>query len=382
MTTWTFPHMPGPPHWTVDWEPIARRFAWIQALDGVPQESAYHAEGDVLVHTRMVAEALACLDAWRALPPDERGLVFAAALLHDVAKPACTQVEPDGRITSPGHARAGAALAHYLLWTGDGLDEPTPFRWRMAVSRLVRHHGLPLWFYDKADPQRAVLAAAQSARLDHVALLAEADVCGRVCADQQELLDHVALFRAYSEEVGCAASPYPFVSDHSRFVYFSSPPGAQPNPARAAYDDTVCEVILLSGLPAAGKDTWIAMHHPDWPVISLDASRREMGISPTDDQGPVVHTARERALDLLRRRESFIWNATNISRALRAQLVGLFSSYHARVAIVYVDTPYATLLARNSARAHPVPEAILHRLARRLEIPDETEAHTVEYVHE
>src|SRR5262245_48352502 len=118
MTTWTFPLVPTPPAWHVDSDAVARRFTWIQTLSGVPQEPAYHAEGDVLVHTRLVAEALTAMDAWRSLPPEERGLLFAAALLHDIAKPARTRVEPDGRITSPGHAHAGASLAHYLLWTG------------------------------------------------------------------------------------------------------------------------------------------------------------------------------------------------------------------------------------------------------------------------
>src|SRR5262249_26312001 len=183
---------------------------------------------------------------------------FAAALLQDVAKPACTRIEPDGSVASPGHARIGASLARYLLWTTAGLDQPLPFLWRERVARLVHHHGLPLWFFAKADPRRAVIAASQTIRLDHVALLAEADVRGRACADKQELLDRIALFRAYCAEIGCATAPYPFASDHSRFVYFSSPPGAEADPARAAYDDTLCEVILLSGLPGAGKDSWVA----------------------------------------------------------------------------------------------------------------------------
>jgi predicted kinase len=212
-------------------------------------------------------------------------------------------------------------------------------------------------------------------------LLAEADVRGRVCADQQELLERIALFRAYTEEVGCAASSYPFASDHSRFTYFSSSPGTQHDPARAAYDDTVCEVVLISGLPGAGKDTWLAMYGRDRPIISLDGIRREIGVSPTDDQGAVVHEARERAREKLRRQQSFIWNATNVSRALRAQLVGLFSGYHARVRIVYLDALYAALLARNRARPEPVPDVVIDRLARRLEIPDETEAHRVEWVY-
>jgi putative nucleotidyltransferase with HDIG domain len=382
MTTWSFPNVPRPPDWQVDWDALVRRLGWLRKLAGVPQEPDYHGEGDVLTHTQMVAAALARMDAWRALPENERAVLFAAALLHDIAKPARTRVEPDGRISSPGHALAGATLAHYLLWIGAGLPDPPPFPWRAAVARLVRAHGLPLWFYAKSDPRRVLLAAAQTMRLDHVALLAEADVRGRICADQRELLDRIAYFRTYCEEVGCANSHYPFVSDHSRFVYFASDPEAMADPARAAYDDTVCEVILLAGVPGAGKDSWIAAHPADWPVISLDAIRRERHISPTGGQGAVVQEARARARDLLRRQQSFIWNATNITRTLRAQLITLFAAYHARVRIVYLDAPFATLLARNQAREHAVPEAVIHRMARHLEIPDATEAPSVEWIWE
>ncbi|MBA3823273.1 MAG: AAA family ATPase [Ktedonobacterales bacterium] len=374
---WTFPACPAPPDWLVDWDALATRFAWLRALAGVPQDAHHHAEGDVSIHTRMVVGALAADPAWRALGATERAVVFAAALLHDVAKPACTRVEVDGHITSARHARVGATMAHALLWEAVGLAEPVPLAIRLAIAGIVRHHGLPLWFWDKDDPIRAVLAASYAARLDWVALVAEADVRGRICADQADLLDRVALFRGYSHEQGCAAAPRSFASDHSRFVYFARAGGS---PDYAAYDATVCEVILLSGLPGAGKDTWVREQAPDWPVISLDGLRREMGVAPTEPQGTVIHAAREQARELLRRQQSFIWNATNLTRALRGQLITLFADYGARVRIVYLDAPAAVISARNRARAHPVPEAVIRRMVAKLEVPDGTEAHSVVYL--
>ncbi|HLJ81705.1 MAG TPA: AAA family ATPase, partial [Ktedonobacterales bacterium] len=370
IETWQFPHCPAGPEWADDWPALQGRFAWIAAMAGVPQEPAYHAEGDVLTHTRMVAETLAGLDEWRALAAEaERTMLFAAALLHDVAKPVCTRIETDGRVISPRHAHVGGTMARALLWAGDGLDTAPPFPMRETVSRLVRYHGLPLWFFEKPDPTRAVIEASQSVRLDWVALLAEADVRGRICDDQQELLDRIALFRAFCEESRCYRNPRAFASDHSRFVYFHRPSA---DPDYAAFDDTVCEVILMAGLPAAGKDTWIREHHADWPVISLDQLRRELHITPKDDQGKVVWAAKERAREHLRRHESFVWNATNITRSIRAPLIELFASYRARVRIVYLDANRDTLLQRNAARAQRVPAAIIEKLARKLDVPDLT----------
>lgn len=68
---WNFPYCPMPPNWYLDWQNIQNQFAWIRTMDGVRQDSLYHAEGDVLIHTGMVAQALMGLDAWRALPAQE-----------------------------------------------------------------------------------------------------------------------------------------------------------------------------------------------------------------------------------------------------------------------------------------------------------------------
>jgi predicted kinase len=377
MADWTFPGCPAPPEWTLDWEALLHRFAWLRALEGTPQEPDYHGEGDVLTHTRMVAEALVADGGWRALEPERRSVLFAAALLHDVAKPACTQIAADGGISSPGHARAGAAMAREILTRGEGFMDAMPFPLSESVARLVRSHGLPVWFLEKGDPQRAVLAASMSARLDDVAALAQMDVRGRICAEQQGLLERLAFFRSYCEEQGCLNQPYAFATDHSRFVYFRDPIKA---PTYAAFDDTVCEVTLMAGLPGAGKNTWIARHTPDLPVISLDMIRRELKVTPADDQGAVVALAKSRARELLRHQQSFIWNATNVTRALRTALIDLFAAYHARIRIIYLDAPWETLLRRNQEREASVPEPVIARMLRKLEVPDLTEAHTVEWI--
>lgn len=56
----------------------------------------------------------------------------------------------------------------------------------------------------------------------------------------------------------------------------------------------------MSGLPATGKDRWIRQHGSHWPVISLDAIRQKIKISPDDNQAPVVAEAKERAKEFLR----------------------------------------------------------------------------------
>jgi predicted kinase len=360
----------------LDWEGIEARFDWIRNMAGCPQDPVYHAEGDVLTHTRMVCEALVSLPAWRQLQPAARSTVFASALLHDVAKPAYTQTDSGGRISSRGHVRNGARMARKILWLMDDAGEGVPFHYREMIVALVRFSGLPFFLFEKPDPQRSVIHASQIVRCDWLAMLEEADALGRKCDDRQELLDKIELFREYCRENDCLDHPRQFASVHSRFVYFRKE-GSDPN--YVAYDDTRFEVVLMSGLPGAGKDSWIQSHLPSLPVISLDSIRREMKIPAHKNQGAVASRAKERAREYLRTGSPFVWNATNITRSMRAQLIDLFTAYKARVRIVYVECLYQELLRRNRSRDSAVPAAIIQKLASKLDIPDTTEAHDLEW---
>ncbi|MBD2208135.1 AAA family ATPase [Calothrix sp. FACHB-1219] len=368
----SFPHCPDESDWSINWPALEGEFDWLRSLADCPQDPRYHAEGDVLIHTKLVCEALVALPQWRALPARERSIVFAATLLHDVAKPAATEIADDGAISSKGHVIQGAKMAQQILW-----DLQVPLAEREAIASLVKYGSLPLWFWDKPNPERAVIKASQIIRCDLLALLAEADVKGRYCDDQAQLIERIEFFREFCQENHCFHQPRPFPSAHSRFIYFQKEDG---NPNYEAYDDTRCQVVLMSGLPGAGKDTWISENLPDWQVISLDKLREKMGIEPDDDQGAVANAAKALAKEYLRHGQSFVWNATNISRQLRSMLIRLFANYQANIRIVYLETSWNELLRRNRDRAAKVPESVLYRLKHKLEVPNITEAHTVDWI--
>ncbi len=376
LTQWTFPFCPTAPSWAIDWDSLLFHFDWLRNLAGCQQNPLYHAEGDVLTHTRMVCEALVASPEWRQLPTGDRSILFAACLLHDVAKPAATREDENGEISSKGHVRQGARMARQILWE---LEEPAPFNYRESVVALVQFGSLPFWFLEKPNPQRAVIRASQVIRCDRLAMLAEADARGRQCDDQKEILERIQLFREFCQENNCLDAPRQFPSAHSRFIYFRKEDGY---PDREAFDDTRCEVVMMSGLPGSGKDSWIAENLPDWPVISLDALRKDMNVSPEKDQGAVVNRAKELAKDYLRSRRSFVWNATNTTRSLRQQLIDFFVAYNARIRIIYLEAPFEELLRRNRERSAAVPEAVIYKLAGKLDVPDITEAHEVQWIVE
>ena len=75
----------------------------------------------------------------------------------------------------------------------------------------------------------------------------------------------------------------------------------------------------MSGLPGAGKDAWIGNNRPDLPVVSLDAVRDSIGERASGNQGRVIQAAYEMARDHLRKKQDFVWNATNISEQTQGQ---------------------------------------------------------------
>lgn len=346
-------------------------FPWVQALHGCPQDPVHHAEGDVGIHTAMVLEALVRLPAWQALPASERQATWLACLLHDVAKPATTRTEDDGRITARGHSRRGELMARRILY-----ELGVPFAQRELVCTLIRYHQIPFYLIERPDAARLAAEISVVSRCDLLALVAEADMRGRRCADQARILDQIALFVEFCRDESCLATPRPFADAHTRQVFFRDP--SRP-PEVPVHDDTRSEVVVLAGLPGSGKDTLARQRFGSLPVVSLDDLRLEMDIPHGDNQGPVVQAARERARTHLRRGEPFVWNATNLQHTFRRTLLTMLTDYAARVRLVYVEVPLATLLTQNRNRAAVVPERALLRLLDRWEIPDATEVHTLEH---
>ena len=364
--------------WTLsenkDWSFLEKEFHWVKQMHEVPQDPVHHAEGNVAVHTQMVLQALQQLEGFRHLSAQAQEILWASALLHDVEKYSTTVTEPDGSITAKGHARKGALRTRQLLYR----EVPTPFSIREQVVALVRYHGLPLWIFDKKEPLKEAVRAGLEVNLQWLALLSRADALGRICADQSDLLYRIDCFEELCRDNGCWEGQHSFANAHARMHYFERE-GAYIN--YTPFESPQFEVVLMSGLPGAGKDSYISRHFKDLPVISLDMLREEMDVDATDKtgNGQVIQAAKELARSYLRKRTAFVWNATNTTRQMRTQLIELFTTYKAAVRIIYVEVPYMELFTQNRSREEVVPANVMERLIDKLEVPALWEAHGVEF---
>lgn len=343
---------------------------WVRAMMACPQDSIHHGEGDVWTHTKLVCQKLVAQPAFLRQPDEIKDALFAAAVLHDVAKPATYAIE-DGRITAKNHAPKGAIMARRILW-----EMGVPFEQREMICGLIRYHMRPFHLLDVSNAESYVAQISLTVRCDLLAIFVAADNHGRIAPTIAQNDEQILIFEDFCRELNCWDRPYPFYSDHARYVHFNL--GREIT--NASFDDTRCPVTVMVGMPGSGKDRWIKENGGDLPVVSLDDLRRELDVDPADSQDRIIAAAQKQAREYLRSARPFIWNATNISKTVRGKCLRLLQQYNARIRLVYVEAAVGALQSQNKNRIHSVPEAVVDKLLSKWEVPDLTEAHEIIHV--
>ena len=355
-----------------DWSAIEKNCDWFRDMEQVPQDPIWHAEGNVQIHTKMVCEALISLPEFQLLNEQDKHIMFTSALMHDIEKRSTTtEAFKNGRncIVAPKHAERGEVTARRLLYK----EFDCPFHVKELICKIVKWHGKPL----HSVSEKTLVNLATQAPPYLLAMIAKADILGRTCTDAEEHLERIEFFSMLAEDLKCLMGPRKFENDLAEYIYLSTGGYIDYIP----FDETKFEVVMMSAVAGSGKDTYIANHLKGWGVVSLDDIRIELGVKPTDTSGNgrVIQLAKERAKEYMRRRENFVWNATNITAQMRLQLIDLFMSYVGKVTIVYVEVQYKTLVSQNSSREAAVPQDVIDKMVNKVEPPVREEAHKVIY---
>jgi predicted kinase len=357
-----------PPQSIVDW---AEGEPWARAMQHCLQDAQWHAEGDVWTHTRLVSDELYALDEWSSLDKREQCILLMTALFHDAAKPLTTTVDPlTGHTTSPKHAIKGEHLARQVL-----RELGCELVLREDIARMVRYHGRPAFLLERQEPAHEVIRLSWLVANRLLYLFAIADTRGRVTKEMSRPEENLHFWKMLAEEYDCLQRPYAFANPQARFGFLRQ---TQSNLFYVPHEAYSCTVTMVSGLPGSGKDRWLRDHRPGLPMVSLDEVRLELRIDAEENQGAVVQAARERCREFLRRGESFAFNATNLLVQTRSRWIELFVDYRAHVEIVYLEPALATIHQQNKERDEPVPQAVIDRLAAKVEVPTWMECHSLE----
>ena len=360
-----------------DFEACLEAFPQLRLAVKTDQSAPHHREGTVWVHTQMCIEELLALEEYQRLPRSDQEVAFLGMLLHDIAKCSTTVVDPEtGRIGHPGHSRKGAIDARVALW-----DAGAPFEQREAICRIVGAHQYPMWALAGSrtgkSPEYLVRWLSWQVNLRLLALVAEADMRGRICDDAQTALDNIELFRELAQEEGCFESPRRFADDHTRVSYFR---GADVHPDYSLFQEEGSLVTVMCGLPASGKNTWVEANRKGLPVVSFDDAREELRLKHGQNDGMAAHHAVDKAKELLRAKVPFVWNATHLSQSMRDKSLDLLFAYGAEVELVYLEHSRSELLRRNTRRDTSLTNKALVGMLHKWELPLPTESHAITYL--
>ena len=353
-------------------------FPTLVELSKTPQDYLYHAEGDVWTHTKMVCNELLNLPEYQNSNDEDKFILFYSALLHDISKPACTKINENNRISSAGHSKMGAIDTRVLLWERD-----VPFFIRESICNIVEVHQLPFYAFhfnpNKKQRDPLLLGNILSANNNMPLLftLAKADMLGRICPTLQDNLDNMELFKELCLENNIFYDKKNFPDDFTRVKYFRSEGAISPD--YPFFYEKGSDVIVMSGLPATGKDYWISRNYPNLPVIGFDLSEKELGLKHGENNGLVFHHVQDKAKDFLRNKESFVFNATHIVKDLRDKTLDLLYNYNAQVNIVYLEESKQTIFERNNKRDTSLSNDNISKMLNRWDIPKAIESHSISY---
>jgi len=371
----------------------------LNELKNTEQDSQWHAEGDVHIHTNMVLTELFILLAGEAnhIAGWRRQSLILAAALHDIAKPLTTKrvlINGVERVTARGHEDVGRSyLAQRLI------ELPLDYQVIHCVLGLVGEHQKPKLLVIKEKSAGSYFRLARLANTELLYWLELADMRGRVCVDKSEQIDYLELFKLQAQEFGCWSfdTTYPHwqqeisnqlseyseslksltlmngIRDYEDGQIFSVEEAiAKSYGARNGF----AELIVMCGPSGSGKSSVIRKLPDEYQVISMDDIRQKMTGQRSNQKqnGQVRQLAKEQLKAGLRSMRKIIWDAANIRTDFRDPLIQLAKNYGALVTLLVIVKPESVLKKDNRDRAHPVPDDVLNNQLQRWQWPVEIEA--------
>jgi predicted kinase len=112
------------------------------------------------------------------------------------------------------------------------------------------------------------------------------------------------------------------------------------------------KMIIMVGLPASGKSTWIKKHNKNYTVVELDWIRREvLGHQFHREAEPfVIGIGKAMVRMLLEQGKNVIIDATCLSEFIRREWIRMGQVYDAEIRVVHINTDVETCIKRDKMR--------------------------------
>lgn len=383
---------------------LTEYFPLLLAFERTPQDSQWHAEGNVAIHTEMVLQQTYRLfdNEAQHLSGAKRRILILSALLHDIAKPITTRekkINGELRIVAPKHEEIGAAYLAMRL-----IRLPLSHCDILTILGLVGWHQQPKLLVVRDKDYADYFALSRNVDLELLYWLELADMRGRTCNDlpqQIDLLEKYKLFAKdydlWSQTINCQKhlAELQVKADKRQQCYLDNVATYQlahdeiktaPQAIAKNYEagDNYSQLYVMCGVSGSGKSTWIANNLRDFTVISLDDIREQLnGRSDSQkNRGQVLQLAKQQLKTALANKINVVWDATNIRYDFRKIICDFGFSYSALVTMVVFQIEEKTLRRNNTNRQRNVDDQVIDSQLDKLQWPWPTEAHRIIYVGE
>lgn len=383
---------------------LAAYFPLLLEFKSTPQDSQWHAEGNVEIHTDMVLQQTYRLFDSEAhhLSGTQQRILILSVLLHDIAKPLTTrekEINGELRIVAPKHEERGAAYLATRL-----IQLPLNHSDMLTIISLVGWHQQPKLLVVRNKDYADYFALSRNTDLELLYWLELADMRGRICADlsqQIDLLEQYKLFAQdyglWSQTVNCQKhlAELQIKSDKRQQCYLDNVATYQlvhdeiktaPQAIAKNYGagESYSHLYVTCGISGSGKSTWIAANLPNFEVISLDDIRREINgkANCQKHRGQVLQLAKQRLKFALANKINVVWDATNIRYDFRKIICDLGTNYGALVTMIVFQIEEKALRRNNTNRQRNVSDHVINSQLDKLQWPWPTEAHRMIYIDE
>jgi predicted kinase len=331
------------------------------------QDTEWHAEGDVLIHTNMVLEKAReiATKEFSNRPFDKIAFYF-GCLLHDFGKPATTfKNEKTGHIVAYGHENVGVGPAR------DFLRKYFPqfdTHLRESILSLVEYHGHPKRMVKTESNTKRYFQLSCEVNTELVYWLEVADFTGRIGISNESALVSLEQFKKNCKDMGIWGTKFMTENKSKQWaILFGNEKQIKPLKDQ--------ELVITIGAPASGKTTFLKERFPDYKFISMDDERLKLcGTMADMSRNEEVYNNCFRELaNNIKANKNCVWDATSITRKLRRRLIQLGRSSGTKITVVYFDLPLEELFLRNNKRDRHVPEDVITRFYRNLQSPKDYE---------
>lgn len=141
------------------------------------------------------------------------------------------------------------------------------------------------------------------------------------------------------------------------------------------------KLIMMMGIPGAGKSTWVRQNFPNITPVSRDAIRFALlkeGEEYFAHETEVFEKFTQQTIDSLVANEVTIVDATHLTKSSRAKVLNKVRKFADEIEIIWIDVDLVTAFKQNDMRDGRawVKHGIIRRMFFSLEEPTEDEGFT------